>query len=128
MPPLPPPASVAATPPLPAAAAARGERTLWEQVHDAVSGLALGGGLLRSLFDEAALGLDDALAAQMVEIAARQIAASVEARGETSYVLTRGEQQSDERRASAIRRYFSKLVAAAKTERAKGRAPTTVQL
>eukprot|EP00966_Prymnesium_polylepis_P055119 1274527-Prymnesium_polylepis.1 len=65
---------------------------------------------------------------QMVEIAARQIAASVEARGETSYVLTRGEQQSDERRASAIRRYFSKLVAAAKTERAKGRAPTTVQL
>ena len=79
----------------------------------AVRAFALGAGVLPTLFNEAGLPWDDALAEQMVGVAARQIAASVGARGEMRYSLERSaDGQGDERRAGAVRRYLAKLVAA----------------
>ena len=57
---------------------------------------------------------------QLVAVAAKQIATSVAARGETTYSLERGG-QIDERRTGAIRRYLAKLVASRATKaRAEG--------
>ena len=80
-------------------------------MHTAVQRLALDGGMLRSLFARFAVGWDEFVAVQMVSVAAQQIAASVEARGKTSYSLVLKDGQSDGRRVGAVRRYLSKLIA-----------------
>ena len=85
--------------------------SLREQVRDVVTTFALGGGELKSAFDESSLPWDESLARVLVDIAIDVITGSLEARGQRRYVLRRGDPQLDSQRVKSLRKYLHKLVA-----------------
>ena len=76
----------------------------------AISEYAFSQGQLAKLYDAHGVAWDQATASKLVEAAARQIGASVEGRGETSYALTLGNGVVNSVRVYAVHKYLSKLV------------------
>ena len=85
------------------------ERSLAEQVHEAITEYAIGRGVLQELFAAESLDWDPTAASKMVNDACGQIAGSVEKRGEVSYSLSRNG-TVNEARVTALRRYLLKMV------------------
>ena len=99
----------------PAAAAATeasGEPSLAEQVRAAISAYALGEeARLAGLFATHGLEWDLAVGKKLVETASKQIGASVESRGETSYALVTADGAANRTRIASVHKYLEKLVA-----------------
>ena len=83
---------------------------LRDQVHAAVSEYAIAQGQLAAICAAARVPYDDAGARKIVEMAARQIGTSVEARGETAYSLRLDNGQPNAVRISAVHRYLQKII------------------
>ena len=81
-----------------------------DQVHAAVSEYAIAQGQLAAICAAARVPYDDAGARKIVEMAARQIGTSVEARGETAYSLRLDNGQPNAVRISAVHRYLQKII------------------
>ena len=76
----------------------------------AVREYALSRGHLAALCAEVQLPYDEGSAHRMVEMAAKQIGGSVEARGETSYSLVLPSGEPNAKRVESVRRYLRKIV------------------
>ena len=84
---------------------------LSEQVRMSLASYGLGQRNLQELFAAHGLAWDEAGARRLVDAAARQITASVQARGESSYSLTLPNGEVNASRVTSVRKYFEKLVA-----------------
>ena len=84
--------------------------SLHEQVRQALSTYALAEGRLRSMYEAHGLAWEEAGARRLVEAAAKQIGASVEGRGETSYSLDVGSAARNATRVASVHKYLEKLV------------------
>ena len=94
--------------------------TLGEQVRAAIGEYAFGGehGRLKGLFAAHELPWDEAVATKLVEMASKQIGASVESRGETSYALEGAAGSPNKTRVASVQKYLEKLVSK-RAERAR---------
>ena len=94
--------------------------TLGEQVRAAIGEYAFGGehGRLKGLFAAHELPWDEAVATRLVEMASKQIGASVESRGETSYALEGAAGSPNKTRVASVQKYLEKLVSK-RAERAR---------
>ena len=81
-------------------------------MRSAIATYALGEGHLQRVFDEHGLPWKgEELGRKLVDAAARQIYASVEARGETSYSLVLPNGRPNSGRVAAVAKYLDKVVA-----------------
>ena len=91
----------------------------------AVREYAITKGHLAALCAELRLPYEEAVAHRMVEMAVKQIALSVEGRGETSYSLVQPSGETNTVRVSSVHRYLRKIVERQLSKREGGSAPVS---